>query len=158
MLTKAIMLAVMQIESAGNPNALSHANAKGLYQLTPIGEREVCQQFGCEKDYNIWDPSTNVRMGYQLLTFYLSEANNDVIGMIVMYSSGYVGYRKYLLGEPLSQETQAYVIKFKQLRRYYETIYSRIPSDVPQHYDLVDHVTGDDNLFDVGLLFGQASN
>lgn len=140
MLTKAILLAIMQIESGGNPNAISSANAKGLYQLTPIGEREVCIQYGCPDDYDIWDPDTNTRMGYQLLSFYLREANNDLIGMIVMYNSGYVGYRKYLRGEPLALETQAYIIKFKQVRSFYANCFSRQPGVVFEHSKTIDNV------------------
>lgn len=149
--TKAVMLAVLSIESGGRHNVESHAGAKGLYQLTAIGEKEVCIQFGCEPGYDIWDPETNATMGYQLLSYYLTEANGNYIGMIVLYNSGYVGYRKYLNGKPLAAETQAYIIKFKQLRKYYATLFSRIPDEVPQHYGLISSVI-DDNVFDVDLL------
>jgi soluble lytic murein transglycosylase-like protein len=145
------MLAVLAIESGGQPNAESHAGAKGLYQLTSVGEKEVCIQFGCEPGYDIWNEQTNMRMGWQLLSYYLTEANGDYIGMIVLYNSGYVGYRKYLAGEPLAAETEAYIIKFKHLRRYYATLFSRMPEDVPMHYDLISSVVAD-NVFDVDLL------
>jgi len=150
-ITKAIMLAVLAIESSGNPDALSSSGAKGLMQMTGIAEREVCQQFGCEPGYDIWDKQTNLRMGYQLLSYYLTETNGNVIAAIVMYNSGYVGYRKYLAREPLAAETEAYIIKFKQLRKYYATLFSRMPDEVPQHYDMLSSIVSD-NVFDVDLL------
>ena len=153
MLTKAILLAVMAIESGGNPNALSSSGAAGLLQLTKIGAQEVCQQYGCEPGYDLFDPETNMRMGSQLLEFYLREANGDMLGMIVLYNSGYVGYQKYLRGEPLPAETEAYLTKFKHYRRYYATLLYRLPEELPNHYSLLDSADLDD-LFAPSLLIG----
>jgi soluble lytic murein transglycosylase-like protein len=155
MLTKAILLTVIAIESSGNPSAVSHKGAKGLMQLTYIGAKEVCDQYGCEENFDLFDPETNVRMGAQLLQFYLQEAKGDVYGMLVLYSAGYVGYNKYLRREPLPAETEAYLKKFKLLRSYYANLFYRIPEEMPPHYDLVDDALGSDNLFDrPSLLVG----
>lgn len=151
LLTKAILLAVIHIESSGNPSAISSAGARGLMQLTDIGAQEVCQQYGCEPDFDLHDPETNLRMGTQLLGYYLTEARGDSIGMIVLYNGGYAAYMKYLRKEPLPEETQQYIVKFKKLRRHYATLFSRIPDQVPAYYDSVDALLSD-NLFDVSLL------
>ena len=140
MITKAILLAMIAIESAGNPKALSTSDAKGLLQLTSIAEKEVCQQYGCPKDYDIWNPETNILMGYQLASYYLSEANGDMIGMIVLYNSGYVGHKKYLRGETLAEETRNYIIKFKQMRSFYANCFDRQPSAVFEHSKTIDNV------------------
>jgi soluble lytic murein transglycosylase-like protein len=154
-LTKAILLAVMHIESGFNPAARSVADAKSLMQLTPIAEREVCIQYGCEPGYDVWHPPTNVDMGAKLLQFYLEEARGDVYGMIVLYSAGYVGYNKYLRREPLPAETEAYLKKFKLLRSYYANLFYLLPEEMPPYYDLVDDALGSDNLFDrPSLLIG----
>lgn len=150
-----MLLAVLHIESSFNPGAESHAGARGLGQLTSIGEREVCAQYGCEEGYDVWHPATNVDMSAKLLRFYLQEAGGDVYGMIVLYSAGYVGYGKYRRGEQLPAETEAYLIKFKRLRKYYASLFYRIPEDLPPFYDLVSDAVGSDNLFDrPSLLIG----
>lgn len=153
-LTKAVLLAVLHIESGFNPAAESHAGAKGLMQMTQIAEREVCEQYGCEPGYDIWEPQTNVDMGTKLLRFYLKEARGNVYGMLVLYNGGYLAYYKWLRGEPLPAETQAYLTNFKRLRRYYDTLVYRLPEELPCYYDLVDDATSD-NLFDsASLLVG----
>lgn len=153
-LTKAILLAVLHIESGFNPAAHSPAGAKGLAQLTSIGEAEVCAQYGCEDGYDIWHPQTNVDMGAKLLRFYLEEANGDIYGAIVLYNSGYLGYAKYRRGEAIPAETQAYLTNFKRLRKFYATLLYRLPEELPRYYDLVDGAA-DDNLFDsTSLLVG----
>lgn len=156
MLTKAILLAVLVIESGGNHLAISPTGARGLMQLTSVGAKEVCQQYGCDPDFDLFDPETNMRMGTQLLQFYLEEANGDPIGMACLYNGGYAAYNKYRRGEPLPAETEAYVHKFKQLRKYYGSLLYRIPEEIPAHFGLVDRALDDTgvNLFDGSLLIG----
>jgi trimeric autotransporter adhesin len=154
--TKAVLLAMIAIESGGNPAAKSPTGAAGLMQMTSIAEKEVCIQYGCPEGYDIWDEETNLRMGYQLASFYLKEARGSLIGMVILYNGGYVQYRKYLLGEPMAEETANYVTKFIKLRKHYATLFSRIPNEYPKHYALVDSIVADDP-FDVNLLSGSPS-
>jgi len=152
--SKAIVLAIIMIESSGNPLAKSPTGAKSLMQLTSIGEKEVCVQYGCDLNYNPWDPQTNILMGSQLLAFYLKQAKGNKIGMAILYSAGYNTYYSWLKGEELPTETVQYIAKFKHWERYYDTLVYRLPEELPRYYDLVDDATSD-NLFDsASLLVG----
>lgn len=50
--------AVRAQESGGNPRAISNKGARGLYQITPIAEKDVVLDTGW-KNYDIYDPATN---------------------------------------------------------------------------------------------------
>ena len=69
----------MQIESCGDPRALSHAGAMGLFQVMPFHFH-----FG-ENPYN---PETNALRGLNYLSRSLNTANNNVRLALAGYNGG----------------------------------------------------------------------
>ncbi len=74
-----LVATVMQIESCGDPDALSSAGAAGLFQVMP---------FHFEPGENSLDPGTNARRGLLYLRQSLDAANGDVYKALAGYNGG----------------------------------------------------------------------
>ncbi len=74
-----LVATVMQIESCGDPRALSRAGAQGLFQVMPY-------HFAPGEDP--WDPDTNARRGLGFLRQMLDRANGDVRLALAAYNGG----------------------------------------------------------------------
>lgn len=72
---------VMQIESCGDPNALSSAGAQGLFQVMP---------FHFANGENAMDPDTNALRGVAYLAERLVQTNGDVGRAFAGYNGGHV--------------------------------------------------------------------
>jgi soluble lytic murein transglycosylase-like protein len=70
---------VMQIESCGDPRALSRAGAKGLFQVMP---------FHFHFGENAYDPETNALRGLNYLARSLNTANGDPRLALAGYNGG----------------------------------------------------------------------
>ncbi len=68
-----LVLAVIDIESNFNRNALSHAGAQGLMQVMPFWKKEI----GEESD-DLYNPITSLRYGCKILRHYLDIYPNAV--------------------------------------------------------------------------------
>ncbi|MCS7252263.1 MAG: transglycosylase SLT domain-containing protein [Anaerolineae bacterium] len=92
-----LIATVMQIESCGDPFALSSSGAIGLFQVMPF-------HFGAHE--NPWDPETNARAGLSYLAEALRRANGDVAQALAGYNGGHAVIRR---PERWSAETRRYV-------------------------------------------------
>lgn len=99
----ALVLAVIGIESAGKPTALSSAGAKGLMQLIPA----TAERFGVSDST---DPAQNIKGGVAYLDWLLKEFNNDPLMVLAAYNAG-EGAVKANAGVPPYAETRDYVPK-----------------------------------------------
>ena len=99
----ALVLAVIAIESAGRPTAVSHAGAEGLMQLIPA----TAARFGVSDSM---DPGENIRGGVTYLDWLLKEFNGDVVLALAGYNAGEGAVGRYS-GVPPFDETRAYVPK-----------------------------------------------
>lgn len=99
----ALVLAVMTVESAGKPQAKSHAGAVGLMQLMPA----TAKRFGVT---DRTDPEQSIRGGVEYLEFLLDEFNGDPLLALAGYNAGEGAVRKNS-GVPNYKETRAYVPK-----------------------------------------------
>ncbi len=92
-----LLATVMQIESCGHPSVVSHAGARGLFQVMP---------FHFAEGDNMLEPDTNARRGGDYLNYCVSTAGG-VIGLaLACYNGG-----PSVISQPRerwSQETQAY--------------------------------------------------
>lgn len=104
--------AVIQIESKGNPKALSRKGAVGLMQLMPNTYEELRIRYGLGADPT--DPHDNIIAG----TAYLRDMHErfGTEGFIAAYNAGPQRYVDYLAtGRPLPDETLTYVAKLAPL-------------------------------------------
>lgn len=106
-LDPALILAVMRIESAFDPRALSPKGAMGLMQLMP----GTAKRFGVRDP---WDPSQNLQGGAAYLRFLLERYDGDVVKAAAAYNAGEGAVDKYG-GVPPYAETTAYVQALRSL-------------------------------------------
>ncbi len=98
-----LVKAVIQVESAYRPNAVSHAGAIGLMQLMPA----TASRFGVKE---IYDPHENIHGGVKYLKFLLELFNNDLPLAVAAYNAGEGAVQRFK-GIPRYTETQDYVRK-----------------------------------------------
>ena len=99
----ALVLAVMGVESGGNPEAVSSAGAVGLMQLIPA----TADRFGVSDST---DPMQNIKGGVAYLDWLMGEFDNDPLMVIAAYNSGEGAVRDNG-GVPPFAETRDYVPK-----------------------------------------------
>jgi soluble lytic murein transglycosylase-like protein len=98
--------AVIQAESAFNPQARSVKGAMGLMQLMP----------GTAAEYrvtNAYDPVQNIRAGVAYLKSLMTRFNNDVSLALAAYNAGPGAVEKYGRTVPPYKETRNYVAKIR---------------------------------------------
>ncbi len=100
-----IVSAVMQVESGGDPNAVSRAGAQGLMQLMPSTARAA----GVNDPF---DPAQSIDGGTREIASLLSEFGGDLDLALAGYNAG-SGAVKRFGGIPPYPETQSYVRKIR---------------------------------------------
>jgi len=98
-----LALAVISVESAFNPKALSPKKAQGLMQLIP----ETAERFGVKQAFS---PVENIKGGLAYLRWLLAFFQGDVSLVLAAYNAGERAVEKYR-GIPPYPETQNYVRK-----------------------------------------------
>ena len=101
-----LIKAVIASESAGNPKAMSSANAKGLMQLID----STATMVGVK---NVWDPKQNINGGTKYLKQLLDKFDGNVKMAVASYNAGPARVEKHK-GVPPIPETQQYVKKVMQ--------------------------------------------
>lgn len=99
----ALVLAVIGIESAGNPAAVSSAGAEGLMQLIPA----TAERFGVTDSK---DPAQNIRGGVAYLDWLMKRFDRDPLMVLAAYNAG-EGAVEENGGVPPYAETRDYVPK-----------------------------------------------
>jgi hypothetical protein len=84
-----LVLAVIDVESAFDPFAVSYAGAVGLMQVMPFWPSEL----GLERS-DLIDIDLNVRMGTSILAYYLERERGDYRRALARYN-GSLGRRTY---------------------------------------------------------------
>jgi hypothetical protein len=97
----ALVLAVIAVESAGRPRAVSHAGAQGLMQLIPA----TAERFGVR---DAFDPGQNIRGGVAYLDWLMGEFGGDAVLALAGYNAGEGAVRRNG-GVPPFAETRDYV-------------------------------------------------
>lgn len=102
-ITLPLLIAVIEVESAGNPGARSSKGAGGLMQLMP----GTAARFGVSNRYA---PSQNIRGGATYLDWLLKYFNGDVILALAGYNAGEGAVDRHS-GVPPYDETRNYIAK-----------------------------------------------
>jgi hypothetical protein len=103
-----LVRAVVQVESAYNPNARSPKGAKGLMQLMPA----TILRFGVANPYN---PVENVRAGVAYLRQLLNRYDNNEQLALAAYNAGPGAVDRYGESVPPYRETQNYVSRINRI-------------------------------------------
>ena len=125
-----VMNALIQVESSGNPNAISPAGAVGLAQVMPPTGAEIAREIGdanfphdgsdAEIRKYLSDPDVSVRYGTYYLNKMLSRYKGDLEVALIAYNGGPRRANNFLRAgrdySVLPKETQEYPGKvFDQL-------------------------------------------
>jgi soluble lytic murein transglycosylase-like protein len=99
----ALVLAMIAVESGGDPTAVSGKGAVGLMQLMPA----TAERFGVK---DAADPAQNIRGGVAYLNWLMSEFQRDPLLVLAGYNAGENAVRSHD-GVPPFAETRDYVPK-----------------------------------------------
>lgn len=99
----ALALAVIGIESNGNPKAVSSTGAQGLMQLVPA----TATRF---KVGDVFDPAQNIKGGVTYLDWLMRKFDSDPVMVLAAYNAGENAV-KAAGGVPAYAETRDYVPK-----------------------------------------------
>lgn len=102
-ISEVLLAAVISVESAGKPKALSPKGAQGLMQLIPA----TAKRFGVSDPF---DTSQNINGGAAYLSWLLDEFRGDPLLALAGYNAGEGAVRKHK-GVPPYAETRDYVVK-----------------------------------------------
>jgi len=104
--------AVMQVESNGNPIAVSPKGAMGLMQIMPKTWADLRARYGLGADP--FDPHDNILAGAAYLHELYERFGEG--GFLAAYNAGPTGFENYLAGiRPLRDETVNYLAKLQRL-------------------------------------------
>lgn len=104
----ALLNAVITVESAFNPNAISHKGAVGLMQLMPATAR----RYGVANRY---DPAENVRGGAGYLRDLMELFDGNIPLALAAYNAGEKAVARYGNRIPPNRETPTYVMRVMEL-------------------------------------------
>lgn len=111
-LDRALIKAIVHIESSFNPQAVSPKGAQGLMQLMPA----TASSYNVNNPFNAYD---NLRGGIAFFADLMHRYQNDVRLALAAYNAGETAVSKYQ-GIPPFPETQAYVKYVLQLHKNYQ--------------------------------------
>jgi soluble lytic murein transglycosylase-like protein len=107
-----LIRAIMAVESANNPEAISEAGAQGLMQLMP----KTAMDMGVQA---VFDPRENILGGTRYLRTLANTFSGDLVLTLAAYNAGHQAVFRYM-GIPPIDETQQYVRRVLHLYNYYK--------------------------------------
>lgn len=89
-LDPALLIAVIAVESRGDPEARSHRGAMGLMQLMPATARETAERIGISpfEEEDLFDGATNILLGSAYLKGRIEEFWGDESLALAAYHAG----------------------------------------------------------------------
>lgn len=120
-LDPALVRAVIAVESAFDPHAVSAKGAVGLMQVIP----ETGERYGLVGDAQrstserLYDPATNLRIGTRYLRDLLDRFENDLVLALAAYNAGEGSVATHDNTMPPFAETRAFVRLVQQVYALY---------------------------------------
>ena len=105
-----LLRAVISVESAFNPRAVSRSGARGLMQLMP----QTARRYGVRDSF---DPSQNIHGGARYLRFLVDRFENNLELVVAAYNAGENAVERYGRSIPPYRETRQYVPRVMTLYR-----------------------------------------
>lgn len=99
-----LVAALIHVESAFNPRAVSRKGAYGLMQLLP----ETARRFGVNRKRDLLNPAKNLEAGVKYLKWLTERFGGDVQKSLAAYNAGEGAVDRFG-GIPPYHETQQYV-------------------------------------------------
>ena len=90
-----LVRAVVLAESSGDASAVSHKDAVGLMQITPITLRDVRERFDVPEG-DLHDPDYNLRVGTRYLAYLMERFDGDLYAALAAYHMGPTRVRKLM--------------------------------------------------------------
>jgi soluble lytic murein transglycosylase-like protein len=121
-LDAALVKAVIAVESAYEPTAVSNKGALGLMQIVP----ETAQRYGISDDAHrtveqkLFDPAINLRIGTRYLRDLLELFADDLNLALAAYNAGEAAVQRYDNSIPPYAETQEFVKLVTQFYALYK--------------------------------------
>lgn len=132
----ALVYAIIKTESSFDESARSHADAKGLMQITDATADFIAQKAGFDvpDEDEILDPETNIKFGVYFISWLISDFQNETDTAVAAYNAGRARVRSWLLDTSYSrdqktlydipyEETRNYVKKVKKAYTMYQNLY-----------------------------------
>lgn len=137
-LNPALVYGVIRAESGFDPNAVSHADARGLMQMTPQTFEWVQTMIPDSENLtaeDLFDPEVNIRFGCELLSLLISHYENESTA-ICAYNAGMGNVTSWLENPEYSSdgvtldvipfgETQEYLKRVTANRDMYLRLYNQ---------------------------------
>ena len=84
-----LVTAIIQVESSGNPKAISNKGAYGLMQIKwSVWKDELKKQGIAKEKRDLLNPRINIEAGKYILTHYMDKHNNNLKAALNSYSGG----------------------------------------------------------------------
>jgi soluble lytic murein transglycosylase len=85
-----LLVSLIRVESAGNPNAVSKVGALGLMQIMPATGKQIAADLGIEwtGPEMLFDPVLNIRMGTYYLSHLLAIFHGNLHAALAAYNWG----------------------------------------------------------------------
>ena len=99
-----LVAALIHVESAFNPRAVSRKGARGLMQLLP----ETARRFGVNRKRDLFNPAKNLEAGVKYLKWLTERFGGDIQKSLAAYNAGEGAVDRFG-GIPPYHETQQYV-------------------------------------------------
>ena len=134
-LEKSLINGVIFSESHFEPEAVSHADAMGLMQITEETGWWAAEQMGMDPEtIELTDPDTNIRIGCWYLNWLLDKFDGVKETALAGYNAGHGNVEKWLADEEMSrdgitldeipyEETKVYVKKVQIAQAVYQYVY-----------------------------------
>jgi soluble lytic murein transglycosylase-like protein len=84
-----LVTAIIQVESSGNPKAISNKGAYGLMQIKWSVWKDELKKAGIAKEkHDLFNPRINIEAGKYILAHYMDKHDNNLKAALNSYSGG----------------------------------------------------------------------